>query len=231
MAKRVKQGNILKYEGVLSGVLLVEGSADFYVVGHLCKEYAIEFTEYFSLISPMGYTQLRDSLDTYLDQSELDYLGIVVDADADLSRRWQSLRDRLSDNLCRYDLAQLPNLPDPAGTIVVQTGRPRLGIWIMPDNQNMGAVERFLQQLVPANDELWEYAKTCVQSLPEKPQIPEESWENWSDKAHLHTWLAWRTNNPGKSIGEAITSKDLDITAVEAQAFIAWIRRLFETGE
>jgi hypothetical protein len=70
-------------------------------------------------------------------------------------------------------------------------------------------------------------AETTVANLPLLPYPDDEGKANWEAKARLHTWLAWQ-EEPGKPIGQAITKRFLDPEATEAQAFLDWLRRLFE---
>lgn len=77
-----------------------------------------------------------------LDLTAEDRFGIVVDADhpkaADpddgFRRRWVQVRD----NLRNLGYSDVPDEPDPTGTIVGanQTDRPWVGVWMMPDNRS-----------------------------------------------------------------------------------------------
>ena len=98
---------------------------------------------------------------------------------------------------------------------------PRLGIWIMPNNQTKGILENFLQFLVPETDTLLGYARKCVTDLPQQLFIGDAE-----PKAIIHTWLAWQAE-PGKPYGTAITAKFLDPTTPEADVLVNWLNRLF----
>jgi hypothetical protein len=153
-------------------------------------------------------------------RSDLKYLGILVDADENLIDRWQSLRNILVS--AGYNA--IPTKPDPDGTIVKESNKPTVGIWLMPDNQVPGMLEHFCSLLVPANDVLWLTAEEIVQQVIHQDiRFPEQH----TIKYHLHTWLAWQ-EEPGKPIGQAITKKFLDHKAHCAQKFVSWIQRLFE---
>lgn len=48
-----------------------------------------------------------------------------------------------------------------------------------------------------------------------------------ADKAEMHTWLAWQ-DPPGLQLHEAVLNQLLDVQAPLAQAFVGWMRRLYE---
>ncbi len=184
-------------------------------------------------------SSLRVQLKTEDEEKAMDRIGVVIDADADsdddtldleseadqyagLLRRWQSIRDVLRDS----GYSDVPDMPLPQGTIVGmnQDAKPRVGIWLMPDNQIPGKLEHFAQLLIPSDDTLWIRVEQCIQniSLEEKRfQLKDEI------KAKIHTWLAWQ-REPGKPIGQAITKGFLRPDATHAAVFISWIRSLFE---
>lgn len=222
-------------------VMLVEGPDDWYVFLHLMRQHftedqvtlaqkgtgrppSVRVSEAAPLITfhvMRGVDFLKaKTLSAQLKTSDLRCLGIVLDADASLDARWQSLRDILR----QVGYPSAPDRPDAAGTIIDQPGQPRVGVWLMPDNELPGKLENFIQFLVPQNDVLWAVAENCVGQIP-------MSDREFSDvdfiKAHVHTWLAWQ-KEPGMPMGGAISAKFLDPNAPHAQQLIAWVRRLFD---
>ena len=198
-------------------ILLVEGKDDVHVFCHLLKHHQVP--DWPRIKNKEGVTKLLDSLEVELLASDLERLGIVVDADTDLTARWQALSMILSGSGYK-----VPVTPDPEGTIIEQPGLPSVGIWIMPDNTLPGMLESFIAFLVPSGDALWSYAEDCVEQIPEQhrrfPAVREP-------KAHIHTWLAWQ-EEPGTPMGLAITRRYLDAEASHALQLIDWIRRLFQ---
>ena len=83
---------------------------------------------------------------------------------------------------------------------------PRLGIWIMPNNQTSGILEDFLRFLVPQPNILFDHAKASVAAIPEGERRFKQLTE---PKAVVHTWLAWQ-EDPGLPFGTAITARFLD---------------------
>ena len=212
-------------------LIVVEGADDFYAIGHLCDIHGVfnflrleEAGTLKGAGSSSGYETLRASIDIRIAESGLKAVGFIADADDNCDGRWQSLRDVLISDLCGYTPENVPLNPDPAGTVIVQMGKPKVGIWLMPDNQTSGALEIFLRAMVPPDDLLWKYAEECVTGLPIVPSAE----RNWTNKAVLHTWLAWRKDTPGKPIGQAVTSRDFNPYAENSLGFVDWLRRLFE---
>jgi hypothetical protein len=201
-------------------VLLVEGIDDEHVLMHVCGTRGIpELDE----IRPQGGVEkLLKNLPQQLKESDIEALGIVIDADMDLAARWDSLRNRLTDS--KYE--HVPERPAPDGTILEPPGGallPRVGIWIMPDNQSTGNLEDFLHFLVPEGSRLFNHVESSVATIPEGEQRFSQSAES---KAIIHTWLAWQ-EEPGKPLGTAITARYLDPSVAQVDILVSWLKRLF----
>lgn len=102
-------------------------------------------------------------------------------------------------------------------------GRTRLGIWLMPDNRLSGMLEDFMATLVRPDDALLAPARNAVDAIPADHRLFKPAFRA---KAELHTWLAWQ-EEPGRPLGQAITKRYLDFANPGAEAFVAWVRRLF----
>lgn len=203
--------------------LLVEGRDDEHVVYALLNVHAVP--ECFKVIEHGGVDSLLKALPVRLKESDVTRVGIVIDADEDAGRRWQAVVRTLND--VGYDW--VPAAPAAGGTIVASGGvaLPAVGVWIMPDNTLPGSLENFVQFLVPPGDSLLAHAKRCVAGLPARTQLFPDVRR---PKAEIHTWLAWQ-EEPGTPLGLAVTKKYLDGECEAAGAFIAWIKRLFVSGE
>lgn len=233
-----------------STLLLVEGRDDEHVVKSICGRMQIghidEIRSEHNLPStdkkpPSGKEALLKALPKYLESrgEELTALGVLLDADDDRDASWRFI----THTLHQLGYADLPAQPDPAGTVIQPPDRtiqppqpnagaslpgtanplplPRIGIWIMPDNQLNGTLEDFLKFLVPEGDPLLPYAEQTLDKLPHtrftSPRRP---------KALIHTWLAWQ-NEPGKPYGQAISAKYLNTDLPMAKTFANWLRRTF----
>ena len=202
-------------------ILLVEGPDDEHVLKHICGNRGIPRLHE---VKPHGgVNQLLESIPVRLKASEDgDIVGVVIDADTDINARWHSLRDRLIG----VGYENLPDQPTHDGTILdppAATLLPRLGIWIMPNNQTKGILEDFLHFLVPQGSTLFDHVQSSVATIPEGNRRFSELAE---PKAIIHTWLAWQ-HEPGKPLGTAITAHFLDPNVAEVDVLVSWLNRLF----
>lgn len=203
-------------------ILLVEGTDDEHVLKHICGNRGIPHLDEVEKYG--GIEKLLESLGVRLSllNGEGDVIGIVIDADTDISPRWQSIRDRIIN----IGYQNVPDQPDPDGTILdppAGTYLPRLGVWIMPNNQTGGILEDFLRFLVPQPNILFDHAKVSVAAIPEGERRFKQLYE---PKAVIHTWLAWQ-EEPGRPFGTAISACFLDPNVPEVDVLVAWLKRLF----
>ena len=64
-----------------------------------------------------------------------------------------------------FDLPELPDQPEPSGTII--EGRLRIGIWLMPDNRSTGELEDFVGSMIPSGDPVWPLSEAYIDGIPE----------------------------------------------------------------
>ncbi|NJM41494.1 MAG: hypothetical protein HC853_12380 [Anaerolineae bacterium] len=166
-----------------------------------------------------GKDKLTQTFRASLRIRDSQILGIVIDADDDLSASWDSLKNILIE----IGYQGVPSNPSESGLVIAETELPKVGIWIMPDNKLPGMIEDFVRFLVPTDDVLWNRAETAINDIPIEHIRFRPSYRS---KAIVHTWLAWQ-EQPGKPLGQAITAKYLDANADYARNFVAWLRRLF----
>ena len=104
----------------------------------------------------------------------------------------------------------------------------RVGVWLMPDNRRIGALEDFLQDLIDDSDVLLPHAReSTAKAKARGARFPEKD----SVKALVHAWLAWQ-EEPGRPYGVAIKSRYLRDDSDAAERFVAWFGRVFGlTGE
>ena len=202
-------------------ILLVESPDDVHVVKHICGNREIPKLD--EIKPHKSVEAVVESLPVRLKASEQgDIIGVILDADTSLSSRWHSIRDRLID----LGYPDVPDNPVTGGTIVdapPDSILPRMGVWLMPDNQHPGKLEDFLRFLIPAPSALFDHVTASVSTIPEGCRLFKESDEI---KAVIHTWLAWQ-ERPGKPFGTAITAQYLDPTVPQVDVLASWLRRLF----
>lgn len=202
-------------------LLLVEGPDDKHVLWALLAKHSSEV--------PVGAFEIEENKGSggvsvvlkrfpiVLKARNVARLGILVDADTDLSARWTSLRARFLQSTGQH----LPEQPDPHGTIISYGEGLRFGVWLMPDNQLPGILEHFVAYLIPDGDLLLPHTDDFLARLPEQRFA-----EHDRAKARIHAWLSIQ-KEPEKTMGQAISAKALDGARPEALRLISWLRRLF----
>jgi hypothetical protein len=112
----------------------------------------------------------------------------------------------------------------PDGLLLTQTGLPKFGVWIMPDNQTNGMLEYFIKFLIPDKDELLPIANDTLNQIEHKSLNKYKNLHR--PKALIHTWLAWQ-EEPGSPMGSAITKRYLDTSSEICDKFVKWLSELF----
>jgi len=205
---------------------IVEGNSDKQLITELCMKHglskpAIDFPE-----RGGGITQLLESIPIRINESGVEIIGIVVDADANISARRQALRDRLQNAAILQEkmYPSFPTSPPSTGWISSESHNPRVGVWLMPDNTNPGILEDFTRAMIDEDDRL------LAKAIETVDEIEQEDLNRYSEverpKVIIHTWLAWQEES-GRPLGQAVTHGYLRHDAPLALAFVAWLRRLF----
>ena len=202
--------------------LLVEGNSDKQVIDALCKQHQISNLFTFTFPSEGGIENLITTLPRKLKEENLETLGIVVDADLDITARWQAVTNKLRD----FGYQNIPKVPPETGWIYIQPELPKIGVWVMPNNKLPGMLEDFVTYLIPAEDKLRDKAIAILDD------IELEKLNCYSiihrQKAFIHTWLVWQSK-PGMPMGQAITAKALSNESAIANIFVSWLNNLFQT--
>ena len=206
-------------------VLLVEGNNDFHIVCSLCQHYGVK--ENFNIIPHVGVNEAITEFQICLkNPSAYRKIGIIVDADNNIDGRWQQLMSILKKG-GKYDCDN-PGLPS-SGLILQPKDEfdSTVGVWVMPDNTNKGMIEDFALNMIEPTDPLLEKAETTLR------EIEQDGLQRYKDvhrsKAKIHTYLAWQ-DEPGKPIGQSITTKILNAESNTAKMFTDWLKRLFDVG-
>ncbi|MEG4058519.1 MULTISPECIES: DUF3226 domain-containing protein [unclassified Microcoleus] len=202
-------------------VLLVEGDNDCHVVMALCKAHNVPKTfGIYQCGSDIGVLKRLNAL--IIRPNPPQVIGVMLDADKpSLEGRWQIIKGKLQ----HYNYT-LPNKPDADGTVVeTSSDEPKLGFWLMPNNQDSGMLEDFCAELAePAS---LTFARECVEQAQDSKVTTFK--EVHRSKAVIHTYLAWH-DEPGYPLGKAITSQALRPHTDVALKFTNWLIRLFVEG-
>lgn len=194
-------------------VLLVEGPDDKHVVRHLCRGTDVESR--FDIDDKGGKDPLIASIRNEVKVPGREALGILLDADSRIQSRWNAVSQALS----RVDVTA-PAKPDPSGTII--DNRPRIGIWLMPNNVSSGELEEFIAGMIPTKDPVWPRSEAYIDGIPAADR---KFASGKTLRAKVHSWLATRAEP--RMMGAAIGAGDLNVQAPDAGGIVDWLRRLF----
>ena len=214
--------------------LLVEGQGDvlFFeaLMRHLEASSNIEIAppRAFGLDNTVShFPNLIDLLIRDLDDSRLDHLGIVADADhvsgGGFANRWRTLTQCLAQQGYRIP-RQPPKLPHTGSIFRHKDGLPAVGLYLMPSHQQNGMLEDLLWDGLksePAIKELKDYARQVVAGLPHRLFS-----EYHLTKAWLYTWLAWQ-KRPGQTLDVTVNGKLLDYGLDSLKGFLTWLGKVF----
>jgi hypothetical protein len=207
--------------------LYVEGINDLYLLVHILGSHNVNCSKE---NNPTSIT-LKDSKSKngVLGNLQTEWMsdglpvGFILDADergkeAATESAWAQVKNRV-------DGADLPPQISPDGWIGENAFGRRVGVWIMPNNGESGAIEDFIEHIRAQDDELYEPAQTATAAVD--PNLENRYKDKDRAKATVRTWLAWH-DAPDHHYRVAIENGAIDPNAKLAQRFIGWIRELYK---
>ncbi len=193
----------------------MEGPDDKNVVWQICNR--SPDTPDFFIQDRGGVEPLLDAIGAELNAPGRRVLGILADADDNLNGRWASIVNRLAEEGIR-----IPNRPDADGVIIDTEEKPRVGIWLMPDNSMDGELENFVADMIPDDDPVWPMSQQYINEIPPEQR---KFASGKTLRAQVHAWLA--TLSDPRLMGQAIGARDLTVNNPLSQSFLRWLSRLF----
>ena len=207
--------------------LWVEGTDDDHTIRHLLIRHGVDYDHKPWLVWIPSIEQAGDkdkllqTVERSVRASTNRAVGFVLDADSSLLDRWRSMLSRLRG----VGVGAPGDIPLQGFVGESQTYRTRVGVWLMPDNQQEGTLEDFLRTLVEEEDLLLPHAQ---ESTTQAKRRHGANYRNVDEKkAVLHAWLAWQSE-PGLPYGTAIRARYFRQDSPVAERFVAWFRRVFE---
>jgi len=197
--------------------LLVEGGDDQHVIWALCERFQI--VENFDIIDCEGLNNLLEQIPIRFKQSDVETIGVIIDADQDLQTRYSSLKNILSKQGFI-----LPEQIDKKGLIETNVENKTIGLWIMPNNLLNGMLEDFISFLVPKEDKLMPEVKSFLLHI--EAQQLNKYFLTHESKALIHSWLALQ-EDPGTPLGLAITKRYLTTNQETCVNLIKWLSVLY----
>lgn len=150
--------------------------------------------EQFNILTPItdtvnvsGVEALLRLFRLQLKASEKRAIGIILDANHDIEKRWRQVTQIIEQSVVTENLPPLPQL----GGLIIPAAAPHLpkvGVWLMPNNEALGMLEDFVAYLIPDNDPLSPHVDTALAGI-ESAQLNKYKQRS---KAFIHTWLAWQ---------------------------------------
>lgn len=202
--------------------LLVEGNDDQHVVWALCQKHSVPET--FDVLDCGSVENVLKEFKLRLRLVDNNHrIAIVVDADMNMKSRWESIVSMLKDT-GKYDCDNIVLPKD--GLVLESTDKsyPKVGIWLMPDNNQNGMLEDFMAALATPGDALMKKSEDVL------TEIENEGIQKYKpahrSKAKIHTYLAWQ-DVPGRPIGQAITANILNSNSDVSVKFAEWLKGMF----
>lgn len=215
-----------------SNLLLVEGVDDKQFVIAALKQFGIMDVQ----VKPPGDGRLQGGWTGVLNYLEMqldlakghdapDRLGIVLDADYPSNQGGFSQRFARVERLLSQAGYFLNQASCPRGSQFSHPGGlPPVGLWVMPNHADDGALEDFLSQLITSESQLklLNHAGNAIASLPEKLFDPKLRQQ----KALISTWRAWQ-KYPGAPYKQCVDDAAFDMSSALARDFHTWLKLVF----
>jgi hypothetical protein len=207
--------------------LLVEGK-DYFAIGELCKAH-FPLPKGFNqrnqrefLKGGKGFEETLIDFVNVFDTPNLKNIGIVLDADfKGVEKRFRYILSALSDKLKHdFDTIKLSN-----EGVSFSYKDIKIGIWIMPNNQNDGYLEHFIETMIDEKDDILIEVKEKINELMTKNYCRFTKFK--TQKAIVYNWLAWQ-ETPGLPFGTAMTAGLLNTKSESVKPFLNWIKNTFE---
>ena len=142
-------------------LLLSEGKDEQYLLPELLELAGVPWPK-----PPPVFIHQTDGVATLLDLDTVEAiykepdrtaLGLVVDANGDVAARWNRARTMLT--------AIAPGFPRELSTLGIihqEPAGPRLGLWLMPDNERAGMLETLLLAIRKDDPPVWTHVTAAV---------------------------------------------------------------------
>lgn len=220
-------------------LMIVEGPDDHHGLLHLLIRSGVLPECKKPLDSPVQFIELKGKSKILADiptrpkESGLKAVGYILDADGypredgqrsgdppGLGPTWQAVSHRLNK------LGIVPPASISKEGFVGQVGDkgPKIGIWIMPDNELDGALEEFLVSLTKPGDPLLVHARAATEAA--RKNYGATFAEAARPKAELSCWLSWQPE-PAMTYGQAMKAGKFSPNKTPADGFIRWVQQLF----
>lgn len=215
--------------------LLVEGGDDQDFFRAYCQKSDLTSVDVFppkkiDVNTGDGWCNLVKNLPILLAQikaGDIDKLGIILDADfppdnnGGFTKRYELVSSLLKE--AGYVIPSKPTF-NKGDIFVHSDGLPNVGLWIMPNHQDDGMLESFIESIIASDtnqQKLIAHASSVISKLP----ITLFDAKLRTIKANVFTWRAWQSR-PGLPLNKALNDGILDAT--KAKYFETWLNKTFK---
>lgn len=207
----------MRIKEIFNKKLLVEGNDDQHVIWALSEKFTI--TENFDVIDCEGISKLYEQLPVRFKQAQVDTIGLIIDADSEIKDRWKSISVLLS-----LQGFTIPKEIPIEGLILNDNSGFKIGVWIMPNNNENGMLEDFISFLVPKEDKILPIVNNTLINI-ENQGLNQYSLIHKS-KATIHSWLSLQSD-PGTPMGLGITKRYLTTDEETCLKLVNWLKELY----
>ncbi len=207
----------MRIKEIFNKKLLVEGNDDQHVIWALSEKFTI--TENFDVIDCEGIGKLYEQLPVRFKQAQVDTIGLIIDADSEIKDRWKSISALLS-----LQGFTIPKEIPIEGLILNDNSGFKIGVWIMPNNNENGMLEDFISFLVPKEDKILPIVNNTLINI-ENQGLNQYSLIHKS-KATIHSWLSLQSD-PGTPMGLGITKRYLTTDEGTCLKLVNWLKELY----
>lgn len=228
----------------MSKLLLVEGDSDKEFFENFCQYHQLKIKKdnikTFEIVSPkdidkekgynskQGIINLLDKLLPQVKTKSITQLGIVVDADfVQTGTGFGKTHEQIAKKLAQYDYELKPNtnIATNQSNIVL----PDIGIWIMPNHADDGAIEHWLQENIhPAELDFYNYVDDIVEKIENDNK--QKFKPSQQLKVKIGTWLLWQ-EKPHLGAGNLFDKnidKLIDRNRDSYQELLGWFKIIFD---
>lgn len=191
---------------------------DYHLISQLYKALADPSKSTYATEPQRGHNNVLRQISPIVKQQQTQRLGIVVNANDDLHKHWKDVTLCLKEAV----VERVPALPAATVEETIAPRRPRIGVWLMPDNRSDGEFEDFVARMIRGHDQLFQRCEEFVESIR---SLERRFPENKSRNAAVQFWTSIQ-KAPGK-MGKAVASEFVDRNAPVSKRFFERLSELF----
>lgn len=224
----------------MSRFLLVEGKTDVAFFELFCQyhQITVDSIQNIDILSPTAIDlsfhdnkggvidEALDDLLLQIQNKRVEKLGIIIDADFEKDGQgFLKTHARINKKLSDYDYLLKPN----ANIAIHQSEtiqRPDIGVWIMPNNKDSGAIEHWIKENIHQDEqEFYDYIENIIKNIPKQKFKSSQQL-----KVTIGTWLLWQ-KHPHLGTQSLFAQKIDNLINRDNQSYqelLAWFGQVFD---